>query len=201
MTLLTHTWWEFPSRNASAFHVAYRSLNLIEGSCWFLFAAWVLARFLRHRHTFWELLYSFAFLTFGISDFIEAHALTTWLIFAKGPEPGRPPRTAVLFTAHPLPHQPPGPKKPYVRPSLPNHCAGGCRLTESPRRLPHAQSSQAKAAALRIGCWQCNNWIAGGPHRRTSSFLKKPLAKRAGNLIARGRAQPSQKHFVAENSS
>lgn len=81
--LWNHTWWQFLP-NESGYSLPYHWLNLIEGSIWILLAALVLVRYLRHRNSKWELWYAFAFLLFGLSDYREAYALQTWLIWAKG---------------------------------------------------------------------------------------------------------------------
>ena len=83
-TWLLNTWWSYDAAPASAFSRIYRTINLVEGSIWFVLALLVLVRFARHRKSGLELLYAAAFLTFGASDFREAIALETWLILAKG---------------------------------------------------------------------------------------------------------------------
>ena len=83
-TWLLKTWWSYDAAPASAFSRIYRTINLVEGSIWFVLALLVLVRFARHRKSGLELLYAAAFLTFGASDFREAIALETWLILAKG---------------------------------------------------------------------------------------------------------------------
>lgn len=82
-SLFTRTWWIY-SRDASLFEQLYHWLNLVEGAAWIGFAALVLQRYLRHRHSKIEMVYAAAFLTFGISDFWEAYRLTSWLILFKG---------------------------------------------------------------------------------------------------------------------
>jgi hypothetical protein len=80
--LLMHTWWTY--RASDAGHAIYHWFNLIEGCFWLLFAFLVLKRYLKHRNSLLEIWYALAFVTFGLSDFCEAYALTTWLILVKG---------------------------------------------------------------------------------------------------------------------
>jgi len=81
--LFTRTWWTYDPAG-DAFGQAYHWMNLVEGSAWLVFAAVVFGRHARHRHSPIELLYGLAFVTFGLSDFREAHALESWLILFKG---------------------------------------------------------------------------------------------------------------------
>ncbi len=81
--LFTHTWWSCNSASPW-YEEPYHWMNLIEGCAWLVFAALVLARYLPHRNSPLELLYSLAFVTFGLSDFREAYALESWLILFKG---------------------------------------------------------------------------------------------------------------------
>jgi hypothetical protein len=78
---VTHTWWRY--RSTDSFSV-YHYLNLVEGTIWLVFAALVATRFLRWRHSWVEVLYAAAFLTFGLSDFREAYQLESWLLLFKG---------------------------------------------------------------------------------------------------------------------
>lgn len=81
--LWEHTWWSYQPDDGG-YSKPYHWFNLLEGSFWIFLSALVLWRYLRHRRSPGELLYSFVFLLFGISDFREAYALETWLIWAKG---------------------------------------------------------------------------------------------------------------------
>lgn len=83
LELLLKTWWSYDPA-ADWFAQPYHWMNLIEGCAWLIFAALVLRRYLAHRHSPLELLYSLAFVTFGLSDFREAYVLQTWLILFKG---------------------------------------------------------------------------------------------------------------------
>ena len=80
---LATTWWSFDAAPQSTFSRVYRGINLVEGSIWCLLSLLVAIRFARHRRSAIELLYAAAFLTFGWSDFREAHSLQSWLIVAK----------------------------------------------------------------------------------------------------------------------
>ncbi|MBX9790577.1 MAG: hypothetical protein K2Y37_16785 [Pirellulales bacterium] len=80
---LSTTWWSFDAAPYSTFSQIYRGINLVEGAIWCLLALLVAVRFALYRQSAIELLYAAAFLTFGLSDFREAHALQTWLIAAK----------------------------------------------------------------------------------------------------------------------
>jgi hypothetical protein len=57
--------------------------NLFEAAAWFTFAILVLRRWSRLRRSPLEVLYGLAFLTFSISDGIEAWQLTSWLLWWK----------------------------------------------------------------------------------------------------------------------
>ncbi|HET6879165.1 MAG TPA: hypothetical protein VFI31_03355 [Pirellulales bacterium] len=83
-TLLTHSWWRHTAGEAFGFSPVYHWFNLAEGVAWCLVAGLVVRRFARQRKSKLEIIYALAFLTFGVSDFVEAQALTTWLILAKG---------------------------------------------------------------------------------------------------------------------
>ncbi len=83
LDLLCKTWWTYHAGGGWFTHL-YSWANVTEGCLWLLFAGLVLRRYLKHRRSTIELLYAFAFLTFGLSDFIESCRLTSWLIIAKG---------------------------------------------------------------------------------------------------------------------
>lgn len=81
--VLTKTWWTFHAGDAG-FGFVYSWFNVVEGCLWCLFAVLVLRRYLKHCRSTIELFYALAFLTFGLSDFLESFSLTSWLIIAKG---------------------------------------------------------------------------------------------------------------------
>ncbi len=77
------TWWRYPSSHATAFDTVYHWFNILEGCAWFVFSFLTLLRFLKNRNSSLELCYSFAFFTFGLSDFCEAYVQASWLIWFK----------------------------------------------------------------------------------------------------------------------
>ena len=78
------TWWTYGARgNDRWFEVPYHAFNLFEGAAWVVFAGLVAGRYARHRRSPIELAYSLAFLAFGLTDFVEAYALSSWLVWAK----------------------------------------------------------------------------------------------------------------------
>jgi hypothetical protein len=81
--LWTGTWWRYRSGDPSAFSFPYHVFNLFEGVAWVVFSFLVLIRCLRNRRSRWELGYAFAFLTFALTDFREAYALSSWLVWIK----------------------------------------------------------------------------------------------------------------------
>ena len=81
---LTRIWWQYSAREPSGFSVTYHWFNLAEGTAWCVIAGLVLRRFVRYRKSCLEVVYAMGFVAFGLSDFAEARALTTWLILAKG---------------------------------------------------------------------------------------------------------------------
>ncbi len=82
--LLFHTWWTYRSANAPWLEIPYHAFNLFEGTVWVVLSGLVLRRFLRHRHSTIEVAYALAFFTFGLTDYREAFALQSWLIWLKG---------------------------------------------------------------------------------------------------------------------
>src|SRR5262245_35455633 len=82
-SLLRRTWWTYDHAAAWPDQL-YRGFNLLEGGAWLLIAGLVLIRYRRNRKSPLELLYALAFVTFGLSDFLEAYELTSALIVFKG---------------------------------------------------------------------------------------------------------------------
>ena len=80
--LVTHTWWRYNA--ADSLHQIYHFFNLGEAVVWLVFGCLVLARFNRHRKSWLEVTYAFAFLLFGLTDLREAFVLQSWLILVKG---------------------------------------------------------------------------------------------------------------------
>jgi hypothetical protein len=78
------TWWTYRSGSlASWVESPYHAFNLFEGTAWVVFAGLVLRRSLKHRRPAIEAAYALAFFTFGLTDFREAYALQSWLIWVK----------------------------------------------------------------------------------------------------------------------
>jgi hypothetical protein len=78
-----HRWWGYPSRSDPWFSLPYHSFNLFEGTCWATLAGLVFRRYRHNRHSILEVCYAIAFLSFGLTDFREAYALESWLIWVK----------------------------------------------------------------------------------------------------------------------
>lgn len=81
--LVFRTWWTYGSGNSPWIEIPYLAFNLFEGTAWVVLSALVMRRFLRCRHSGVEVLYALAFFTFGLTDFREAYALQSWLIWLK----------------------------------------------------------------------------------------------------------------------
>lgn len=77
-------WWRYRAGNQPWFDVPYHAFNLLEGCAWVVLSALVLRRHLVHRHSAIEVAYAAAFFAFGLTDFREAYALDSWLIWLKG---------------------------------------------------------------------------------------------------------------------
>jgi hypothetical protein len=78
------TWWSYAGADDRFHATIYRGLNLVEAVVWFVFAALVAWRAMRHhRLAGLELVYALLFLTFGLTDVREAWALQSWLIWLK----------------------------------------------------------------------------------------------------------------------
>lgn len=81
--LLFRTWWTYRPGSSAWFEVPYHAFNLFEGAVWVILSGLVLRRFYRERHSAIEVVYGLAFCTFGLTDFREAYALQSWLIWVK----------------------------------------------------------------------------------------------------------------------
>lgn len=81
--LLLRVWWTWDPSDPTWHSRFVHWFNLFEGAAWWTFAALVLRRHFRHRRSPWELAYAAAFLIFGATDFVEASALTSWLLWVK----------------------------------------------------------------------------------------------------------------------
>src|SRR4051794_28438568 len=81
--LWNRTWWSYRPGDRSDFSLPYHAFNLFEGVAWVVFAVLVLARFLQKGRSRIEIGYALAFFTFGLTDFREAYALSSWLVWVK----------------------------------------------------------------------------------------------------------------------
>ena len=81
--LWSRTWWRYRPGDLSEFSAPLHFFNLFEGTVWVVFSALVLVRRRRSGRSSLELWYALAFFTFGLTDFREAYALTSWLIWVK----------------------------------------------------------------------------------------------------------------------
>jgi 4-amino-4-deoxy-L-arabinose transferase-like glycosyltransferase len=70
--------------NIGPLQIFYFGFNSIEAIAWFIFAAYVLSRWVKHRKSNVEILYSLSFLLFGITDILELDKLPVWLLLVKG---------------------------------------------------------------------------------------------------------------------
>ena len=81
--LVFRNWWTYRSGSPSWIEIPYHVFNLFEGTVWVILSGLVLRRFLRYRHSPIEAVYALALFTFGLTDFREAYALDSWLIWLK----------------------------------------------------------------------------------------------------------------------
>jgi hypothetical protein len=81
--LLWQTWWSWTPADRSWHAVFVHTFNLMEGAVWLAFSGLVVRRYIQRKNSAWELVYALAFLTFGLSDLVEAYSLTSWLIWFK----------------------------------------------------------------------------------------------------------------------
>jgi hypothetical protein len=81
--IFVRTWWRYTPEDGHWFTVIYHWFNIVEGCAWVVCAGLVFRRFLTHRKSRSEIVYAFAFLTFAVTDFAEAWAQSSWLIWLK----------------------------------------------------------------------------------------------------------------------
>lgn len=82
--LCWHEWWRFTPKGPTTDLIWQHGFNLLEGACWLAFAGLVIRRYRQSRKSkCLELSYAATFVLFGISDFIQAFHLTSWLLFWK----------------------------------------------------------------------------------------------------------------------
>ncbi len=80
----TRTWWSYRASDPDGITSLLHWFNLGEGLTWLVFAGLVLIRRRKARgRSSLEVWYALAFLSFGLTDFREAYALTSWLIWLK----------------------------------------------------------------------------------------------------------------------
>ena len=75
--LWNRTWWQYRPGDPSSFSLPYHAFNLFEGAAWLTFAGLVYWRHAKYLRSPLEVVYSIAFLAFGLSDFREAYALSS----------------------------------------------------------------------------------------------------------------------------
>ncbi|TWU47808.1 hypothetical protein [Rubripirellula reticaptiva] len=81
--LVQRTWWRYPPSGNNLFNELYHWFNIAEGTVWFVLSWLVIRRYWMHRNSRLEIAYSILFLAFGVTDFLESYALTSWLIWLK----------------------------------------------------------------------------------------------------------------------
>lgn len=79
-----HEWWKFNPQGPVGELIWQCYFNVFEGVSWLVFSGLVVRRFRRSRKSSClELSYAAAFALFGVSDFIQAYRLTSWLLVWK----------------------------------------------------------------------------------------------------------------------
>ncbi|XAM00899.1 hypothetical protein OT109_05835 [Phycisphaeraceae bacterium D3-23] len=84
--LWTRTWWAFAGAEDPIHAWVYRGINLVEGVFWLGFALLVCLRRAKQpagQRSRIEIVYALAFVVFALTDFREAVALQSWLIWLK----------------------------------------------------------------------------------------------------------------------
>lgn len=84
LQFLSHSWWRYSPSEPFGYSHFYHWFNVAEGTAWCVIGALAARRFQKRRKSRWELVYVAAYISFGVTDFVEARALTTWLILFKG---------------------------------------------------------------------------------------------------------------------
>jgi hypothetical protein len=80
---LIRRWWTYRSGSPAWVEVPYHTFNLFEGTAWVILGVLVCRRYLKFGQSRVELVYALAFFAFGLTDFREAYALDSWLIWLK----------------------------------------------------------------------------------------------------------------------
>ena len=81
--LVFRSWWRYRPGDSPWVFGPYHFFNLFEGCVWLVFAGLVIHRSMAGPRSVLERWYALAFLTFGLTDFREAYALDSWLIWLK----------------------------------------------------------------------------------------------------------------------
>lgn len=81
--LFLKNWWRYRPGVDPWVYAPYHAFNLFEGAVWGVLGGLVLARYVRERRSRLEVAYAVVFLTFGLTDFREAYALDSWLVWIK----------------------------------------------------------------------------------------------------------------------
>ena len=84
--LWLHTWWSYAGSEEPLHAAIYRGINIVEGLFWLGFTVAVLRRHLRQpkdNRGGIEWAYAAAFFCFALTDFREAIALQSWLVWLK----------------------------------------------------------------------------------------------------------------------
>ncbi len=81
--VFVRTWWRYTPEDGQWFTAIYHWFNISEGCAWIACFWLVLRRFRIHRKSHSEVCYAIAFLTFAVTDFVEAWAQSSWLIWLK----------------------------------------------------------------------------------------------------------------------
>ena len=81
--LFLRSWWRYQPGITTWVEFPYPAFNLFEGCVWVVLAFLVAGRYWKYRRSRMEVVYALAFFTFGLTDFREAYALDSWLIWIK----------------------------------------------------------------------------------------------------------------------
>lgn len=81
--IFTRTWWRYTADDGQWFTFLYHWFNILEGIAWSVLAVLVFRRWNTHRYSILEVWYTAAFVAFAVTDFREAWAQSSWLIWLK----------------------------------------------------------------------------------------------------------------------
>ena len=82
-TWFIEPWWVYGETDGAIISEIYHWFNISEGCIWLICSMFVFVRYIKYRNSFMEVFYATAFITFAISDFIEAQQMSFWLAAAK----------------------------------------------------------------------------------------------------------------------